>query len=150
MQAKEVPSITASKKLTKELVAEWCERLKESGFHDIEFRTADGLCSYGQMKRERSFPKALPGDDNAHILGFDEHIHVYTLTDPPPGSSVEYYEMATLFLKSHKFRKGQKAVWALHCQGYSSSEVAKALGRHERIVLRTVRTLEKSMRTNGV
>lgn len=87
----------------RQLLAEWNERLKESGFQDAENEKGVlKLYHSTQFRRARTL----------------NLIH----------QKKAYFELATDFLNSHEFQTGiDREIWARHSDGAAVREIAKAM-----------------------
>lgn len=96
------------KKPPKSLQDEWDQKLRDSGFEDIEDRHSprEMLKTWHSTQFARRFNKER----------FD--------------ARRDYFDRATHFLHSHPFRSVlEKTIWELHSEGKSLREIAKETGK---------------------
>ena len=107
----------------KDLQALWDQRLKESGFKDIE--TPKGVLK--EWVSSRSLPSR--GIDSLKIE-----------------SKTNYYRLAGNFLYDYPFFvKQERQIWADHCEGKSFGKIAKKFNRSRSGIGKIVLTLKKKM-----
>jgi DNA-binding CsgD family transcriptional regulator len=88
------------------LQQEWYNKLKKTGFVDIEFFHADGNSTDGLLRNSIGSLMAS-----------------YT----PEGEY--YYRKARWFLQHHKFTSArEKKIWSLHCEGMYNPAIGKIMG----------------------
>lgn len=103
-----------SKTQLKKLTAQWYQKLKDSGFEDIE----DSAGNLKQYHSIRFLAKNIR-------TGFNE--------------KQRYYELASQLLYSFPFKdKRMKNVWKLHAAGLQVPEIASALKISEESVRKTI------------
>lgn len=90
----------------KKLKKEWDQKLKESGFEDIEF-------------------------DENHLRKHDDYMFRNRLAKYGPTffeAKQQYYRLAGQFLENHKFEDSdEKLIWQLHSDGVSGRDIVKEL-----------------------
>lgn len=118
------------------LIKEWDQKLRDSGFNDIEDRSKDTLKSwagtcYLQLNKNGEF-KVQPKTKH----GYTSLVH--------KESQAEYYRLAAQCLHEAEFKNTkQRLIWQLHAEGYSYNEIAKELGLNFRKVRYVVDCLAK-------
>lgn len=103
--------MTLSNKDLTALKKEWYNKLKETGFDDIEH-------SNGSLKQLHS-SKFLSDHNGSASIEHTQHFNKY---------KAEYYRLATHFLNDHKFEsKVEKFIWHLHSEGVSTRDIVSRL-----------------------
>lgn len=97
-----------------QLKAKWDKILKDEGLEDIED-------SNGNLKSWHSFKFYTSQFSSTNGTKVQDKLIVNE-------AKQEYYRLAEQFLYSHKFKnKLEKSIWALHAEGLSYRDIAKAL-----------------------
>lgn len=110
---------------TREVTAlrrDWYERLRASGFRDIEYETTDMLRVACRENRG----------------GVQRDVY---------DASIEYYSRAAAMLHHYPWTDSSEyAVWRLHCDGASTREIARARGlSHPQLAWRIVERLRERL-----
>jgi len=110
-----------------QLIKEWDEKLKASGFKDIEDRKRDTLKSWAGTTY-LTFNK-----DQEKKIEPQRDYGYSTLTWKQ--SQAEYFRLASQILHEATFKSEQhRIMWELHSEGYSGVEIAKQLNLTYRVV----------------
>ena len=139
------------KKSLKELQAVWDQKLKDSGFVDIE----DGS---GNLKEHRSPLIYLEEEETFPEESEDDTGYFHS--QPKTGrveegysslvwkqSVAEYYRLAGQFSHEYSFKSDRdRVVWQLHCEGKSSSEVASIMKLDPRTIKRLITSYALAMK----
>lgn len=97
----------------KQLRIEWYKKLKSSGFNDIEYLTHDYLKTNAKQVQ----------------------LNPWIIEGMRPTFRDEYFSICRDFHNSNEFAllinkyPHYEAIWALHCDGYFITEIARSLGR---------------------
>jgi len=111
-------------KVLKELESVWYEKLRESGFEDIE---------------DTSHPDRPLISWHSFRFGY--------MTEVKRRLAVDYYEQGKQLLYSYEFKnEKEKAIWALHIEGYSSRQIVNILGNKRRCKRWVVTEITKRLR----
>lgn len=116
----------------KSLVTEWDQRLKESGFQDIE---------------DRDSPREM-------LKSWHSTLFIHRYDKERFSARQQYFELATQFLNAHEFNSDlEREVWFLHSEGKSLREIANETGKVSKDgALKIIKSLRKAMKdgnTNG-
>lgn len=107
----------------KRLQKEWYDKLKASGFKDIE-NGRESNCVW----------------QDAHVINNGKYNRFY--------SNVDYYRQAGIFLHHFQFESPtDRAVWDLHTNGCTFRDIAKRLNCKVHVVLKIVHKLRDKMLT---
>ena len=113
-------------KLLQKLQKEWYEKLRQSGFKDIEQED-------GNLK---IWSKFFTGK----------------LDTLQGEAKVQYFRAAGQFLHSYQFESAyDKTVWDMHANGISGRSIARQLKVNKRVVFAVIERLKKEMlKSNGI
>lgn len=125
-------------KPSKDLIAVWDEKLKKSGFEDIEVRSDNN--GPGTLKIW-----AL------NVIHHNQERHAVEIE-----ATQEYYILAGQFFHHHEFKsKKEKAIWELHSAGTSIRNIEKLLRKrrfkvYKDLINRTIMRLTEEMLKENV
>lgn len=114
------------------LQAMWDEKLRASGFEDIEDRRTGLLKAWSGKGAPNPY-------GNIQKKGGGRYTSLVWKI-----SQADYYRFAGHFLHAGKFKnKEHRNIWRLHCEGLSLSAIAKKLGLTQRQARYTVSLIQK-------
>lgn len=118
------------------LIKEWDEKLKKSGFKDIEDRRKDTLKSWAGTSylvfNKDTEKKIIPKKDYGYsTLAWKE-------------SQAEYFRLAGHLLHEAEFESEQhRLIWEAHSEGHSQVQIAEKLGLTVMVVRWAIQKMEK-------
>lgn len=108
----------------------WYDKLKASGFNDIECgELGSQYETHGYLKNSKTAPKRV------QTIDFD----IYT-------STLEYYSIAGEYLHTHKWTDYiEQQIWEQYCNGQTLRQIAKHTGKSIFSVHHTIKEINANM-----